>query len=164
MLLLVEDAQWLDRASADVLAFVARRLEPEPIVMLVAVRDGFASPARGRGAAGAPARAARTRRRAGALLDARAPRLAPTVRDRMLREAAGNPLALVELPVALEAARRRAPAPAWLPLTTRLEQAFAARVADAAEPTGRCCWSPRSTTAARWPRRSTRRAGHRARR
>ena len=40
LLLIVEDAQWLDRATSDVLAFVARRLESEPIVMLVGLRDG----------------------------------------------------------------------------------------------------------------------------
>ncbi|MER6005275.1 ATP-binding protein [Nonomuraea angiospora] len=49
VLLLVEDAHWLDRASADVLAFVARRLDSEPIVLLAAKRDGFQSPLDGAG-------------------------------------------------------------------------------------------------------------------
>src|SRR6202040_2494037 len=40
VLLAVDDAHWLDRSSAKVLAFVARRLEMEPAVILLAVRDG----------------------------------------------------------------------------------------------------------------------------
>jgi hypothetical protein len=40
LLLVVEDAHWLDAASVDVLAFVARRVEMEPIVLLLAARDG----------------------------------------------------------------------------------------------------------------------------
>ena len=42
LLLVVEDAHWLDRSSAEVLAFVARRLEMEPVILLFAVRDGVA--------------------------------------------------------------------------------------------------------------------------
>ncbi|NBH06904.1 ATP-binding protein, partial [Amycolatopsis sp. SID8362] len=44
LLLVAEDAQWLDRASADVLAFVARRIETEPIVLVATLRDGAESP------------------------------------------------------------------------------------------------------------------------
>jgi predicted ATPase len=44
VLLVVEDAQWLDRPSTDVLAFVARRLESEPIVLVAAVREGVPGP------------------------------------------------------------------------------------------------------------------------
>ncbi|HJX47828.1 MAG TPA: AAA family ATPase, partial [Gaiellaceae bacterium] len=40
ILVIVEDAQWLDDASVSVLAFVARRLEAEKIVMLIVIRDG----------------------------------------------------------------------------------------------------------------------------
>ena len=40
---MVDDAQWLDRSSAEVLAFVARRLEMEPVIMVFAVRDGIPS-------------------------------------------------------------------------------------------------------------------------
>lgn len=40
LLLVVDDAQWLDRSSAEVLAFVARRLEMEPVIMVFAIRDG----------------------------------------------------------------------------------------------------------------------------
>jgi DNA-binding CsgD family transcriptional regulator len=64
-----------------------------------------------------------------ALLDARAPGLDPALRDRLLAEAAGNPLALVELPKAVRPGRS-APGglpPSLLPLTARLERAFAAQ-------------------------------------
>ena len=43
VLLLVEDAQWVDRPTSDVLAFIARRIESDPIVLLVATRDGYPS-------------------------------------------------------------------------------------------------------------------------
>jgi len=71
---------------------------------------------------------------AAALLDSRSPGLPAGVRERFLREAAGNPLALVELPIALgrlDGADGADTGDAgWLPLTTRLEQAFAARALD----------------------------------
>jgi hypothetical protein len=44
LLLVVEDAQWLDRPTSDVLAFVARRIESDPIVFVAAIREGYASP------------------------------------------------------------------------------------------------------------------------
>jgi hypothetical protein len=44
VLLIVEDAQWLDRPTGDVLAFVARRLESEPIVLPAAIREGHTTP------------------------------------------------------------------------------------------------------------------------
>jgi DNA-binding CsgD family transcriptional regulator len=129
IVLIVDDAQWLDRSTADALAFVARRLESDPIVLLVAVRDDFESPLlevrlpelR------VPALAAAD---AASLLRARAPDLPPALHARILNEAGGNPLALVELPVALAAtADPGARAAEMLPLTERLEQAFADRVA-----------------------------------
>jgi DNA-binding CsgD family transcriptional regulator len=127
ILLIVEDAHWLDRASADVLLFVARRVESEPVVLLAAVRDGFHGSFHDVGLSELglgrldPAAAA-------ALLDVRAADLNPAARERVLQEAAGNPLALVELPIALGTGGDAVATASWLPLTTRLEQAFAARV------------------------------------
>ncbi|MEV6865170.1 AAA family ATPase [Streptosporangium subroseum] len=127
VLLLIEDAHWLDRSSADVLAFVARRLDAEPVVMLAAIRDGFSSSFDGAGL-----RELQLKRlgddAAAALLDARSPDLAPAVRRRLLKESAGNPLALVELPLASARQADEGALLAWLPLTTRLERAFTARV------------------------------------
>ncbi|WP_285681544.1 AAA family ATPase [Actinoplanes sp. NBRC 103695] len=121
VLVVVEDAQWLDRSSADVLVFVARRLDFEPVVLLAAVRDGFDGPFTG---SGLPELALRRLGRAEAelVVDRRAPGLRPEVRERVLREAAGNPLALVELPTAADDSSSA------MPLSARLEHAFAARV------------------------------------
>jgi DNA-binding CsgD family transcriptional regulator len=127
LLVLAEDAQWLDRPTTEVLAFVARRLASDPIVLLAAVREGYPSPLVDAGLPQhrlgglGPAEAM-------TLLDATAPQLAPVTRDRLLSEAAGNPLALTELPIT--AAGQELNAPGSLPLTQRLEQAFAARVSD----------------------------------
>jgi DNA-binding CsgD family transcriptional regulator len=128
VLLLVDDAQWLDRSTADALAFVARRLESDPILMFLVVRDGHDSPLlearlpdlRIDGLSDADA---------AKLLDTRAPELTPSLRKRVLNDAAGNPLALIELSSALAAAGghpdRSIDA---LPLTDRLERAFADRL------------------------------------
>ena len=66
------------------------------------------------------------------LLDATAPGLTPAVRRRVLAEARGNPLALTELPLGLEArpSGSRAAQAQVLPLTQRLERSFAARISD----------------------------------
>ena len=131
VVLIADDAQWLDRSSADVLTFVARRVEWDPIVVLAAVRDGHDGPLVAAGLpelrlGGLADRAARD------LLAARFPVLAPAVRERLLAEAEGNPLALLELPTALSPGVRGGGAalPRHLPLTVRLERAFAARAAD----------------------------------
>ncbi|MBE1501714.1 DNA-binding CsgD family transcriptional regulator/predicted transcriptional regulator [Amycolatopsis lexingtonensis] len=124
LLLVAEDAQWLDRASADVLAFVARRIETEPIVLVATLRDGAESPLLGAGLAPMPLdRLAADA--AAELLDSVAPRLAPAVRTRLLAEAAGLPLALTELPAAAVDLDGLDPV---LPLTERLERTFTARV------------------------------------
>ena len=129
VVVVLEDAHWLDRSTCEVLAFVARRLEFEPILLFAVIRDGYESPFTDAGLRALhleplPAAAAE------ALLDSRAPGLPDAVRDRLLDETAGNPLALVELPIAFRHLETGARLPAWLPLTTRLERAFAARVSD----------------------------------
>src|SRR5215831_10116637 len=43
VLLVAEDTQWLDRPTSDVLAFVARRIESDPIILLAATREGYPS-------------------------------------------------------------------------------------------------------------------------
>ena len=43
LLVVVDDAHWLDRPTSDVLAFVARRIEADPIVLLAAIREGYPS-------------------------------------------------------------------------------------------------------------------------
>ncbi len=133
VLVVAEDAQWLDRASADALAFVARRLEDDPVVLLAAVRDGYGSALADAGLAELRVGALEPRA-AEALIDASGPHLTFEARHRLLREAAGNPLALIELPRA-GPSPPGSPVPGLMPLTERLEQAFAARVADLGEET-----------------------------
>ena len=130
LLVIVEDAHWLDAASCDVLAFVARRIELEPVVMLFAVREGAAS--RFDELALPELQLARLADDdAGALLDAVAPDLSAPVRNRVLDDAAGNPLALIELPRAIRDTDRvgwLSPEP--LRMTARLEAAFTARIQE----------------------------------
>lgn len=129
LLLIVDDAQWLDRSTLNVLTFIARRLQSEPIVLLVASRDlpeaPFADIIPELRVEGLDEVASRE------LLQANSPNLPGDVRDRVLRESAGNPLALVELPkaITLEGASSGL-FPAHLPLTTRLERAFASRILE----------------------------------
>ncbi|MFG2004561.1 LuxR C-terminal-related transcriptional regulator [Spirillospora sp. NPDC048911] len=97
LLCLVDDAQWLDQASTDALADAARRLGGERIALVLAA-DGDASPFPSAEWRLAPL----GRADAEALLDERAGGLPPDVRARVLGQAAGNPLALLELAAAFE--------------------------------------------------------------
>ena len=100
---LVEDAQWLDAASGLVLGFVARRLLAESVALVVAVRepntrhdfDGLPE-LRLRGLAEQDARTL--------LMSAVPGRLDDRVRDRIVAETRGNPLALLDLPRSMSAA------------------------------------------------------------
>lgn len=99
MLCIVDDAQWLDQASAQVLAFVARRVAAERLVLIFAVRDPCESP--GNPLVGLPevrlAGLGEADARALLRTAVRAP-LDRGVRDRIVAEARGNPLALLEFP------------------------------------------------------------------
>jgi hypothetical protein len=127
VLLVAEDAHWLDRPTADVLAFIGRRVACDPIVMLAAIHDGYKSPLL---SAKLPELHVDrlSDRPARELLDAHFPGLAPAIRGRLLAEADGNPLALLELPLAL--LELPLALPERLPLTERLERAFASRAAE----------------------------------
>ena len=128
LLVIVEDAHWLDSASADALAFLSRRVALEPLVIVFAVREGIASRFDELGVTELYVEALPADR-AGELLQAVAADLGPDLRARVLAEAAGNPLALIELPKAIPDEHRDAwPSPEPLPLTDRLQQAFSARV------------------------------------
>lgn len=131
LLLVVDDAHWLDRPSAEALVFVARRLESEPIVVIAALRDDAGSPL---ARAGLPAMVLErlSESAAGELLDAVAPDLPAAARSRLLREAAGNPLALTELPAGFRDLDEHAPA---IALSERLARAFTARLAELPTPT-----------------------------
>src|ERR1700752_4087527 len=127
ILLVVDDVQWLDEPTRQVLSFVSRRLSSDPIVLLLALREGFELPFGDadtlRHVVPALGEADATR-----LLETQAPGLSKNLRSRFLREAAGNPLALVELPRSLRSEDDREAA--WLPLTERLEHTFSSRLSD----------------------------------
>jgi DNA-binding CsgD family transcriptional regulator len=127
----VDDAQWLDPPSAEALVFAARRLQAEPIALLMAARAGDARHFDAPGLAELEVGALDTQS-AHALLSARLHRrVAPDVVERLLRTAHGNPLALLELPSALSAAQLEGVEPIVGPPPVRgaVEAAFGARVA-----------------------------------
>ncbi|WP_280269203.1 ATP-binding protein, partial [Nocardia wallacei] len=132
-LLLVDDAQWLDRASRDALLFAARRLGAEGVAVVFAVREGEGTfPV-----AGLPELRLEglSPEASAALLDEHD--LTPALRYRLLAEAQGNPLALRELPVALAAEPSADFRAGALPLTDRLRLAFYGRVGRLPERTQR---------------------------
>ncbi|MEU5847848.1 ATP-binding protein [Saccharopolyspora shandongensis] len=131
LLIVAEDVHWLDRASADVLAFVARRIESDPVVLIATLRTDERSPLQDAGLSPMPVDRL-SDESAGEVLDSIAPGLAPELRAQLLAEAAGNPLALIELPAATADLDGIDPV---LPLGDRLERAFTARVAALAAPT-----------------------------
>ncbi|MER5394783.1 LuxR C-terminal-related transcriptional regulator, partial [Saccharopolyspora sp. NPDC002686] len=127
VLCLVDDAQWLDRASAEALLFAARRLDAEGIALVIAARPGFAAPGLAQlplTGLDAPA--------AAELLAEHAAALSPTDRYRVLAEAQGNPLALLELPAAL--ATDRPVSGQALPMTDAVQAAFLDQVRQLPEP------------------------------
>ncbi|MFI9360372.1 ATP-binding protein [Kitasatospora sp. NPDC053057] len=126
LLCVLDDVQWLDRASLDALLLAARRLQAEGVALLLAARTEGGAPAERR--LGLPelrvtglAEADATR----VLTERAGPDLPAAVRDRLLAEAAGNPLALTELPVATGPQAHTA---SGLPLTSRLLIAFHGQV------------------------------------
>ncbi|MEU9331555.1 AAA family ATPase [Streptomyces sp. NPDC048290] len=129
--LLVDDLHWTDDASADVLRAVQRRLPALPVVLVAALRQDPGAARLDPTGADILDLTPLDDPGARALLRARHPDLADAARDRVLQEAAGNPLALVELPAQLTASERagRAPLPDHLPLGERLTAVFTARLA-----------------------------------
>jgi len=125
VLCLADDAQWLDVPSAGSLVFTARRLGAEGVAILFAAREGerrrFDAP--GLDELALPGLDSES---AVELLDRGDRELAPSVRERLLADAAGNPLALIELPACLSAAQLsgRARMPDAIPLSSRLQLAF----------------------------------------
>jgi hypothetical protein len=97
---LIDDAQWLDKASADALVFAARRLVAERVAMLFAAREDEGLRFE---ASGLPEvrLAGLDHQIAARLLERCAADAAPKVRERLILEAGGNPLALLKLPSSL---------------------------------------------------------------
>src|SRR3954447_2527013 len=126
---LIDDAQWLDRASAQALAFVARRLLAESVGVIFAVRTG----AEERDTAGLPELLVEGLREDDArtlLASVISGPLDERVRDRIVAETRGNPLALLELPLGLTAAEVAGgfALPGVRPLASHIEQSFRRRL------------------------------------
>ncbi|MFC9627220.1 AAA family ATPase [Streptomyces sp. NPDC056930] len=135
LLVVIDDLPWLDRATTSVLGFVARRLIGSRISFLAASRvtsDGFFE------ASGLTEHRLQPLddRSSSELLAHTHPGMSRAVRRRIAAEAHGNPLALVELPAALDSEQRTAQVavPSVLPLSERLQQLFVSRVADLPAP------------------------------
>jgi hypothetical protein len=135
---LVDDAQWLDDASSQVLGFVARRLLAEPIGLLFAVREAAGE----RVFPGLPALTVEglTDEDAQALLTAAVPgHVDQRVCDRIVAETRGNPLGLLELAATMSEAELAGgfADPPMASLPSRLEHHYLQRVQALPEPTQR---------------------------
>ncbi len=135
VLVVADDAHWLDRSSLDALAFAASRLDAERVVLLVGARGPAPPPGFDRGFPELhlePLSAAD----AGRLLDGQPRPPRGRARAQVLAQAAGNPMALIELAKVIAddpaASRRWAAEP--LPLTDRLSAVLTARFATLPEP------------------------------
>ncbi|MFF4519279.1 AAA family ATPase [Streptomyces mirabilis] len=130
LLVTADDTQWLDRASLDALAFAARRLESEQLVLLAGAR-GNVSPAGFERDLPQLLLRPLTRPDAGLLLDAQPRPPHGRLREQVLTQAVGNPLALIELSRVIatdpDAGRRWTAEP--LPLTGQLTALMAAQYA-----------------------------------
>lgn len=127
LLVLADDVQWMDDTSERVLAFVARRIDSDQVILIGSTRSYAGGPLLdgvstvtdlqplGDGAAST-------------LLDRTYPRLGFADRAAILRSAEGNPLALLELPKVLHP--RGSSDDCFLPLTERLEKSFASRLGE----------------------------------
>jgi DNA-binding NarL/FixJ family response regulator len=137
LLFICDDAHWLDQASATALQFAARRLEAEGVALILSFRTS----GRAHDGAGLPVlRLGPLDPDCSALLLAEyAPDLAPLVRDRIIEQSQGNPLALIELPAALTPAQRggqpdpRAFHVGTLPVSSRVQDGFAEQISGLPE-------------------------------
>ncbi|MFC7362248.1 ATP-binding protein, partial [Nocardioides astragali] len=129
VVVVIDDLQWVDSASADVLGRTARSLRGSNVRFLVLERTGVHTLF---DASGYPRLRVEPLAEADAkaLLTARFPQTDSQVLERVLVESAGNPLALLELPTALDVRQRASGGqlPAHLPLTQRLQNLYGGRV------------------------------------
>jgi len=136
VLLIVDDLQWVDSASAEVFFFIARRVHGSMLGFLAAARTG-SNALLGHVNLDERELPPLDDEASNDLLQQRFPMLSASVRQRLVTEAQGNPLALLELPPALGG---RAPTadeamPAALPLSARVQSVFATRIEALPEPT-----------------------------
>ncbi len=138
LVVLVDDAHWLDRPTCEVLSFIARRVRLDRIVLYLSARLGVEDPFASSQLPelvleGLRPEAART------VLKERDPDLPAATLERLMRAADGNPLALIEMPLTQITDQPAGPAAHvhLVPLSARLENAFAARFSELARRTRR---------------------------
>jgi DNA-binding CsgD family transcriptional regulator len=132
VLCLVDDSQWLDRASADALSFAARRLDRDGIVMIFAARDypgAFTAP----GIGDLPLGGLDATTAADLLAD-RDVMLPTDLRNQLIAETQGNPLAMIELSELVSTRRMAAFGPWPIPLTSRVLDAFEYQIRSLSAP------------------------------
>jgi DNA-binding CsgD family transcriptional regulator/tetratricopeptide (TPR) repeat protein len=133
VLVAVDDLQWLDEPTQAALAFVARRISGDSIVVVGTTRRGFSGPYHSAGLEELDV-SELSESAASALLEGSAPELSRADREAILRVARGNPLALLELPAEWRA-QDSSRTEMTLTLTARLERAFAGRLSELPQPT-----------------------------
>jgi predicted ATPase len=128
VLCLIDDVQWLDKPSADALVFAARRVRAELLAILFAVREGEGERFDAAGLEELLVTGL-DELSAAELISRHDVEVSPTVHARLLAEAQGNPLALIELPSALSPEERTGSSALeeGIALTPRLQQLFARR-------------------------------------
>ncbi|WP_203737307.1 ATP-binding protein [Actinoplanes italicus] len=137
VLLIVDDVQWVDRASAAVLGLVAQRAADRPVGVVAAATTGTQNPLDRCGLTEVTVRPL-TPDSSARLVDARLPTLPAQARQRLLDLAQGNPLALIELPVTLSGDDHEPDGrPDVVPLSERLQAVFAQRIASLPDATRR---------------------------
>jgi hypothetical protein len=150
LLILLDDAQWLDEETADVIAFAARRLRADGIGLVLSLRDDVGRPSRFEALPslqldGLPKPAARE------LLDSvvGAGMVDDEVAERLIDSTRANPLALEELAAELSAAQLagRALLPNPLPIGAQLEARFRRQIVS-------LCFSPQPVRSSHWTRLS----------
>ncbi len=129
VLCVVEDAHWLDDASAEALLFAARRLQADPVAVVFTVREGAGRGFVADGVASLQLAGLDEASGRAVLAEQVGAALPETVVRALLEQAGGNPLALVELPTELTAEQRagKAPPPSQLQLTERVQRVFLER-------------------------------------
>jgi DNA-binding CsgD family transcriptional regulator len=125
LLCVIDDAQWLDRASAQALAFVARRLLAEPVALVFATREPGEE---FRGLPELPVGGLRDSDARELLSSVIRGPLDERVRDRIVAETRGNPLALLELPQGVPSVPGAPGAAGLSGLSGRIEESFRRRL------------------------------------
>ncbi len=126
VLCVIEDAHWLDDASAEALLFATRRLQADPLALIFTVRDGASRSFVADGVASLQLEGLDEASGRAVLAEYVGPSISDAVVSALLEQAGGNPLALVELPTELTADQLAgtAPPPSQLQLTERVQRVF----------------------------------------